>query len=68
MVAPIHDRMPVILPESAYDLWLDPDVKDPRRLQPLLVPYPAEEMEAYPVGTLVNSPGNDVAACIEPAG
>ena len=68
VVAPIHDRMPLILPESAYDLWLDPDVNDPKRLQPLLVPYPADEMEAYPVGTLVNSPANDVAECIERAG
>ena len=68
LVAPIHDRMPLILPESAYDLWLDPAVKDPRKLQELLIPYPAEEMEAYPVSTLVNSPGNDTAGCIEGAG
>ena len=68
VVAPIHDRMPLILPESAYDLWLDPAVNDPKRLQGLLVPYPGEEMEAYPVGTLVNSPANDVAGCIVPVG
>lgn len=64
LVAPIHDRMPVILTGSAYDLWLDPDVKDPRKLLPFLVPFPADEMEAYPVVTLVDSPGNDVAGCI----
>lgn len=68
VVAPIHDRMPLILPKSAYDLWLDPEVKDPSRLRPLLVPYPAEAMEAYPVGTLVNSPANDVAKCVERVG
>ena len=68
VVAPIHDRMPVILHKSDYDLWLDPDVNDPKKLQGLLVPYPADEMEAYPVGTLVNSPANDVAECIERAG
>jgi putative SOS response-associated peptidase YedK len=66
LMAPIHDRMPVIVPRSAYDLWLDPAVKDPKRLQPLLVPFPADEMDAYPVSTLVNSPKNDVAQCIEP--
>ncbi len=65
-VAPIHDRMPLILPESAYDLWLDPEVKDVRSLQPLLVPYPSDEMEAYPVSTLVNDPVHDVEACIRP--
>ena len=66
--APIHDRMPLILPESAYDLWLDPEVQDPSVLQSLLVPFPAEEMEAYPVGTLVNSPAHDGERCIEPVG
>lgn len=54
--------------ESAYDLWLDPAVKDPSKLRPFLVPYPADEMEAYPVGTLVNSPANDVESCIRRAG
>jgi len=65
VLAPIHDRMPVIVPRSAYDLWLDLAVKDPNRLQPLLVPFPAEEMEAYPVSRLVNDPGNDVPECIQ---
>ena len=67
VVAPLHDRMPVIVPESAYDTWLDPGVSDPKRLQELLVPYPPEEMEAYPVSTMVNSPSNDRAGCIAPA-
>ncbi|QDV35659.1 SOS response-associated peptidase [Tautonia plasticadhaerens] len=67
VVALIHDRMPVIVPESAYEHWLDPDVQDPKRLQGLLVPCPSEEMEAYPVSTLVNSPSNDVERCVEPA-
>lgn len=66
MVAPIHDRMPIILPESAYGLWLDPEVEDPRVLRPLLVPYPADEMEAYPVGMMVNNPANDDERCIRP--
>ena len=68
LTAPIHDRMPVILPRSAYDLWLDSAVKDPRRLQPLLVPFPADAMEAYPVSTLVNSPVNDIEQCIRRVG
>ena len=66
LLAPIHDRMPVILPRSAYDLWLDPGIHDPRRLEPLLVPFPADEMEAYPVSRVVNDPANEVPECIRP--
>ena len=64
---PIHDRMPVILPSSAYSLWLDPTVRDVDPLQALLTPYPAEEMIAYPVSTRVNNPAYDSPECIEPA-
>ncbi len=46
LVAPIHDRMPVILPRKAEAFWLDPSVRDHILLQPLLSPYPAEEMTA----------------------
>lgn len=62
----IHDRMPVILPESAYQTWLDPKELNPASLQPLLQPYPAEMMSAYEVSTLVNSPANEVKECILP--
>jgi putative SOS response-associated peptidase YedK len=56
LVRPIHDRMPVILPREAEAAWLDPDLRDPEALAPLLVPYPAAEMEAYPVSPRVNDP------------
>jgi putative SOS response-associated peptidase YedK len=62
----IHNRMPVILPPEAYGLWLTPRDLPAAQLQPLLKPYPAEEMTAYPVSTLVNSPVNDVPECIAP--
>lgn len=62
----VHNRMPVILQEDTYDLWLDPKTNDTDYLKSLLVPFPAERMEAYAVSTLVNSPKNDMAACIEP--
>lgn len=67
LVAPIHDRMPVILPRAAWDLWLTPD--DPGRdaLESALRPFPGDEMEAFSVSTLVNSPANDRPECIEPA-
>lgn len=63
----IHNRMPVILPRTAYDMWLDPAEKEPASLQHLLVPYPAEQMVHYPVSRMVNTPGNDSPECIQPA-
>lgn len=65
LLAPLHDRMPVILPPAAYDLWLDPSEQDVQRLQPLLSPYPAEAMSCRAVSPLVNSPRNDNPACLE---
>ena len=62
----IHNRMPVILPPEAYARWLDPAEQKPDTLQPLLKPYPAEEMAAYPVSTQVNNPRNNVPDCILP--
>jgi putative SOS response-associated peptidase YedK len=66
LMATLHNRMPVILPSNTYTQWIDPAPQTPDRLQNLLVPYPTEEMEAYPVSPLVNSPGNDRAECILP--
>jgi putative SOS response-associated peptidase YedK len=66
VVAPIHDRMPVIVPAAARTEWLARD-GDPRALGDVLRPYPDAEMEAYPVSKLVNAPRNDAAECIRPA-
>jgi putative SOS response-associated peptidase YedK len=65
VLAPIHDRMPVIIPRSACGLRLDPGMHDPKRFEPLLVPFPADEMEAYPVSRLVNDSENDVEECVK---
>ena len=62
----IHHRMPVILPADAYAQWLSPDEQPADVLQPLLIPYPGEEMEAYPVSRFVNRPTNDSPECIAP--
>jgi len=67
LAASVHDRMPVILPPDAYDLWLDPDLRDTEALRDLLRPYPEERMEAYPVSRRVNSPRNEGPALIERA-
>ncbi|MDE0425688.1 SOS response-associated peptidase [Candidatus Poribacteria bacterium] len=66
MLADIHHRMPVILPQDAYAQWLSPDEQPADALQSLLIPYPGEEMEAYPVSRFVNRPTNDSPECIAP--
>lgn len=66
LMMPIHERMPVIIPPDQFDIWLDPSVHDEKVLSGLLRPFDAKTMTAYPISTLVNSPKNDVAACIEP--
>lgn len=67
LLAPIHNRMPVILSPEACARWLDSADLPPIRLRDLLKPYPAELMLAYPVSILVNSSANDDPACIAPA-
>jgi putative SOS response-associated peptidase YedK len=44
----VHDRMPVILDPEAYDLWLDPGMKDVSAASDLLRPYDARLMRAIP--------------------
>jgi putative SOS response-associated peptidase YedK len=47
-VAPVHDRMPVILRREDIDEWLDGDLRDVGRLEAMLSPYPAGAMAATP--------------------
>ncbi len=58
LLAPIHDRMPVVLPEAVWDRWLDPrpdpDADELAALAELLVPAPDDWFEAYPVSPRVN--------------
>jgi putative SOS response-associated peptidase YedK len=64
LMAPIHNRMPVILPEAKYDFWLSAGENEKRTLVDCLKPFPEEEMVAYPVTTFVNNPRNDTPECI----
>ncbi len=66
LLAPIHDRMPVIVPKELEDFWLDPSPKARAELERLLRPYRAEELELFEVSSLVNSPANDQPGCVEP--
>ena len=64
-VAPLHDRMPVILPREAERLWLD--ASSPlSELAPLLVPVPASETIVRPVGPAVNDTRYDGPECLAP--
>jgi putative SOS response-associated peptidase YedK len=65
LMAKIHNRMPVILPADLRDRWLDP-AADESELRGLLVPFPSQELEAYEVSKLVNSPRNDSPDCVRP--
>ena len=67
LMAPIHNRMPVIIRPEDEALWLDREVTAPERLQPLLRPYAAGEMEAHPVSTALNRPANDSEEVLRPA-
>jgi putative SOS response-associated peptidase YedK len=48
LIAPIHDRMPVIVPKTDEAAWTDPDNQDQARLLSILKPYPADLMEMGP--------------------
>ena len=66
MMEPIHNRMPVILPETAWDAWLDRDTHDTDALAELLVPAPDDLLEMWPVSTAVNSARNNGSELTKP--
>lgn len=66
LLAPIHDRMPVVLPPEAWDTWLDRENDDVDTLAALLQPAPDDLLELYPVGTDVNNVRNDSDQLVMP--
>jgi putative SOS response-associated peptidase YedK len=64
LVATIHNRMPVILRQKDEQAWLD-KAANPAQLLSLLVAYPADSMEAYPVSRAVNNPANEGAELMQ---
>jgi putative SOS response-associated peptidase YedK len=58
---PMHDRMPVILPEDAYGPWLD------QADASVLALFNPATLEAFSVSTYVNSTRNERLKCVEPA-
>src|SRR5262245_56304426 len=63
----IHDRMPVILDRADEDPWLDPEVRQPERLQRLLKPCPNSWLSAVPVSPLVNAGKNNTPDVLRPS-
>ncbi len=63
-VAPLHDRMPVIVARDDYSTWLDKEIESPSPLRPILAPYPADEMAAYPVTKAMGSSAFGGPECI----
>jgi putative SOS response-associated peptidase YedK len=77
VVAPLHDRMPLVVPREAFERWLSKDARTDELLK-LIAPVAGEGprptpgadasvLVAHPVSTVVNSPANDDPRCIEPA-
>lgn len=66
LMATIHNRMPVIIPENLREIWLDRN-SDPQELQKLIsIPYNSKEMIAYEISKIVNNPANDDISCQNP--
>jgi putative SOS response-associated peptidase YedK len=63
---PIHPRMPAIVAREAWDSWLDPATEDLDGLRALLVPWPKDDLVAYPVARRVNDAHNDGPELLRP--
>lgn len=66
-MAPVHDRMPVILPASTWDTWLDSTMNDPEVLRSLLAPAANDVVTMHAVSTEVNNVRNKGPQLIDPA-
>jgi putative SOS response-associated peptidase YedK len=64
-VLPIHHRMPVILPESDWEQWLDPSIDNSQQVLPLLKPYASAAMKVNAVSAIVNSATREGPECIQ---
>jgi putative SOS response-associated peptidase YedK len=66
LMAPIHDRIPVILHPTEFDHWLDRSLNNPEKLQRLYQPYPAELLLEWEVSTVVNNASHETPETIAP--
>lgn len=66
LMAPIHDRMPVIVSPQDYARWLDPSVTSPAAVESLLKPCDPKGYESRAVGRSVSNPGLDHPGLLDP--
>jgi putative SOS response-associated peptidase YedK len=66
LMAPLHDRMPALLPPEHWAAWLARDEQEPARLAPLLVPCAPELLQAWPVSRAVSRGTAEGEALIAP--
>jgi putative SOS response-associated peptidase YedK len=66
MLGAIHDRMPVVIPQDAFDFWLDCRTIDAETASALLVPAPEDVFDAYDVSNAVNRTVNDGPELVQP--
>ncbi len=66
LVAPIHDRMPVIVQPEDYAAWLDPGMTEADSVRALAGPFPSALMEAFRVGRAVGNPRSDGPGLVKP--
>ena len=68
LMAPLHDRMPVMLPPEHWAAWLDRGNTDPASLAPLMQGLPVGAMQAWPVARTVGRSSAEGPGLIEPLG
>ena len=67
LLAPIHDRMPVIIAPEAYGTWMDPSTRM-EEVSAMVTPYPSNQMRTWEISLLVNDPKTDDVRVIAPLG
>jgi putative SOS response-associated peptidase YedK len=65
-VAPVHDRMPVIMDPGSFERWLDPRLQKSQPVETLLAAQQPPALTVYPVSRAVNSPSNDSPDLLKP--
>jgi putative SOS response-associated peptidase YedK len=68
LLSDVHDRMPVIVPPDAFNMWLDCAAVDAKTAEALIMPAPEHLLELYPISTAVNRVANDDAKLLERLG
>lgn len=66
LMAPIHNRMPVILSEQSVERWIEPGAMAESRLAEFITPFPADQLECFRVNSIVNNVRNESPECVMP--